>query len=344
MVEPDSILILKTSALGDVVMTLPLLRCLQRCFPSTALTWVVNPVCYTLLKEIKNVHWVVCEKPSSPLDLWRFYQRMKNTPFDVALSLQTSVRASSLLMCLQSQHTVGFDRLRNPEGQSLLLDASIPHQQNHAVESYMQFAAYLGASDLAVQWDLPLGDQEKTLKEQWQKQHPGQWVAVHPYSSHPVKDVSLEVYAAFIMRVIKHTSFNVLITGGPSDCVERLTCMLDTSLATHERLQVCGGASALDVLSMAALLSVCRCLVAPDTGALHMACALGVPVVGLYGATNPLHTGPYGFLDTVVNVYPAACEKYQHKPQWGKRLREPRAMSLIQVEDVWDMFLRVCPA
>ncbi|MDX1467034.1 MAG: glycosyltransferase family 9 protein, partial [Halomonas sp.] len=87
-----------------------------------------------------------------------------------------------------------------------------------------------------------------------------------------------------------------------------------------------------------ALIRDARAVIAPDSGPVHMANALGTPVVGLYATTNPDRAAPYGWRSFVVKRYPDAVRTYLHKdPEtlpWGQRVRHPDAMSLIRAEDV----------
>jgi len=75
-----------------------------------------------------------------------------------------------------------------------------------------------------------------------------------------------------------------------------------------------------------------------DSGPVHMATAVGTPVVGLYAATDPRQTGPYRDLDKVVNAYPeAVAAEYGRPPEalpWGVRVHDPEAMARISVAQV----------
>ena len=89
-----------------------------------------------------------------------------------------------------------------------------------------------------------------------------------------------------------------------------------------------------------ALIDGARAVIAPDSGPVHMANAMGTPTVGLFATTNPERAGPYRWQDFVVNRYPEAVRTYLHKDpdtlSWGQRVRHPDAMSLIRADDVID--------
>ena len=86
-----------------------------------------------------------------------------------------------------------------------------------------------------------------------------------------------------------------------------------------------------------ALISQISLVVAPDTGSVHLARALGVPVVGLYAVANPSLTGPYLNQDYCVNKYNEAVEKYTSASKardYHDRVHHPDAMSLIKADEV----------
>ncbi|MDL4864850.1 glycosyltransferase family 9 protein, partial [Halomonas elongata] len=89
-----------------------------------------------------------------------------------------------------------------------------------------------------------------------------------------------------------------------------------------------------------ALIDEARVVIAPDSGPVHMANAMGTPTVGLFATTNPERAGPYLWRDHVVNRYPEAVRRHLHKDpdtlSWGQRVRHPDAMSLIRADDVID--------
>ncbi len=79
-------------------------------------------------------------------------------------------------------------------------------------------------------------------------------------------------------------------------------------------------------------------VLAPDTGPVHIASALGTDTIGLYASTNPDRAGPYNHKQTVVNKYPQALLKYNNKTvedaAWGERIKTADCMALITPNDV----------
>ncbi len=95
-----------------------------------------------------------------------------------------------------------------------------------------------------------------------------------------------------------------------------------------------------DLKQLLAILKIAAIAIAPDTGPAHLANAVGTPVIGLYATSNPDRTGPYLNSELTVNRYREAVQKQLkknvNKISWGKRVRNPKAMDMITVEEVRD--------
>ena len=96
---------------------------------------------------------------------------------------------------------------------------------------------------------------------------------------------------------------------------------------------------------MLSILNICKFYIGPDSGSLHMANMLKIPVIGLYATSNPKRTGPYGNLDYTVDKYEEALNKFSNKTieniKWGERVRNRDAMKLIKLNDVKYMIQKV---
>ena len=93
-----------------------------------------------------------------------------------------------------------------------------------------------------------------------------------------------------------------------------------------------------DLQELYNILRGCELYIGPDSGTLHIASILNRPVIGLYATSNPNRTGPIDNMDNIINKYPLALQKYHQKKidqvKWGKRIREPNAMKLINIDEV----------
>jgi heptosyltransferase I len=112
---PRSIAVLRMSALGDVVMTLPLLRTLQKAFPRTKIHWIVSRPFDTIVQGISGIELIVIDKPRGPLSYWRLFRQMQAYDFDWLLVPQASMRANLVTAVTRAKRKIGFGALHARE-------------------------------------------------------------------------------------------------------------------------------------------------------------------------------------------------------------------------------------
>ncbi len=127
----------------------------------------------------------------------------------------------------------------------------------------------------------------------------------------------------------------VVLTGGNSQ-LEKDTA--EEILALCKKSKPVNLVAATSIDELVAILHLADIVVAPDTGPVHIASALGTDTIGLYASTNPDRAGPYNYRQLVVNKYPQALLKYNGKTVegavWGERIKTAECMALITVDDV----------
>ena len=136
-----------------------------------------------------------------------------------------------------------------------------------------------------------------------------------------------------IKTLIEHNCTPVIIGGNNA---EEQSFNLKVAEGLGSRVTNLTGS--LNLKNWASLLKEADLVIAPDTGAIHLANALGTPVIGLYAVANPLLTGPFKNLQDSVNKYPKAVKKFESaEPRdFHHRVHDNRAMKLIEFEDVWN--------
>ena len=98
--QPKSICIIRLSALGDVLMLVPLVRAIQRAYPSTKVTWIISRPAYDLVKDMDDIEFVVISKPKRLRDYLSFKKQMRGRAFDILLATQVCL-CKSMLWCLR---------------------------------------------------------------------------------------------------------------------------------------------------------------------------------------------------------------------------------------------------
>lgn len=328
------IAIVRFSALGDVVMVSAAIRALQRSLPGATITWITSPLAYALLQGMPGVQFEVMEKPRSLADYRAFYRKFRNRQFDVVLAMQANLRINLLYPALRAPLKIGFDRTRAREGQWLFCNQRIPFRDTHLVDSFLSFVETLTGMPAAASWGLPLAQNEVDWARDQLQVLPKPLIAIHPHASKAERNWLPQRYAEVLQESVSRWHCGVLLTGGNSPS-ELALCARLAQLAPGRTLNLCGQTTPKQ---LAALLGQADILIAPDTGSVHIARAMGTPVLGLYAIASPGLTGPYQQMEYCVDRYPQAVETFLGKDsehlRWNTRVHHADAMALIEVADV----------
>ena len=331
LTPPENIAIVRFSALGDVVLALPLLRGLQRTFPHAAITWITSPLGYDLLGKVEGVSFAVYDKPRAFADYRNFYRSFGNRKFDAVLALQANLRINMLYPALHAPRKIGFDRMRAREGQWLVSNQQVDYTGPHRLDSFVALGAAWGVESHPPEWNLTLSEEDRTFAATTLANLPRPILALHPVSSKAERNWPFERYAETVTSARERWGGSFVFTGGNSP-LEREYC---ARLAGIGGIDLSGRTTPRQ---LAAVLERVDGVIAPDTAAVHLARAMDTPVIGLYAVASPELSGPYGRMEYVVNRYPDAVRQFLGKDPdnvpWNTRVHHPDAMRLITVEDV----------
>jgi heptosyltransferase I len=332
---PREVCILRLSAIGDVCHVLPVLRTLQQAWPKTRFTWVIGKVEAKLVGLIPEVEFITFDKRHSLRDLGQFRTVIREQSFDLLLHMQLALRASFLSSYVRSPIKLGFDRRRARELQWLFTTHRIaPRDREHVMDSFFGFAEALGVHDRVLRWDIPLpGDARHYAAQIVHDEQPT--LVISPCSSHARRNWRAEYYAEVADYAASAHGMRVVVTGGPGKLERRMGEEIERRVQ-HPVINTVGRDTLLQLL---ALLQRADALLSPDSGPVHMATAVGIPVIGLYAATNPERSGPYLSRSWCVNKYDEAARKYLGRPAneipWTTKIEKPGVMDLITPADVF---------
>ena len=347
--QPKSLCLLRLSALGDVCHAVALVQHIQRSFPDIKITWVIGKVEANLLADLPNVEFVIFDKRAGISGYTDLRDKMKGRKFDVLLHMQVALRASIASLCIPAKVKIGFDKKRAIEGQWLFTNQKVTAQQEpHVLEGFMAFAERLGIptlnealsssvsgpSGLSIQplWTMPIADDDISSTAKLVNSNKA-IALLCPAASKPERNWHSEGYAK-AADYLSSLGYYVVLSGSPTPVeVELAQQIEDKSQSTL--LNLVGKTSLKQVL---ALIKSADMVLAPDTGAVHMAVAVGTPAIGLYAHSNPKRTGPYLYQQYVVNYYEASILQQQGKSsselKWGIRAKGDNLMQQITIEDV----------
>ena len=336
---PESLCILRLSAIGDVTHVLPIVRTLQDVWPTTKITWVIGKAEAALVSDIEGVEFIIFDKKEG----WRAYRKLRSSlsgrRFNILLHMQAALRASIASLMIRADTKIGFDKTRSRDLQHWFTNTSITGEPRvHVIDTFFQFLQTLGIDEKILRWDIPTSADDIRFAQQALGGKPT--LVINPCTSvraNNWRNWDIERYAVVIDYAAVNYDLNIVLTGGPAK-EERAFGDAIIELA-HTPVNNLIGQSSLKQLQ--AILAAAHVVIAPDTGPAHMAAATGVPVIGLYASSNPLRTGPYSSLKWTVNKYPLALQRFNQQQvenvAWGKRVRATDVMDSIEVNDVTAM-------
>jgi lipopolysaccharide heptosyltransferase I len=289
--------LLKPSALGDIVHSLPVLTALRRRFPHAHLTWVVNRGYEPLLRGHPDLDDTLPFDRGAARGGWgralgyyrRFLSEMRQRQFDLIIDLQGLLRSGLMAVASGAERRVGLSSAR--EGAPWFYTDVVPvadYDALHAVDRYWLVAEALGAGDLPKRFSVPVPDDARCWADEALQECPRPWVVVGPGSRWRTKRWPPDYFAVLARQAQQHFGGTVLFVGGGEET--------DLAEAIRSRLRgpTCDLTGRTTLPQLAALLERADVVVANDTGPLHLAAALGRPVVAPYTCTSIRLTGPYG--------------------------------------------------
>jgi heptosyltransferase I len=250
--------------------------------------------------------------------------------------MQLALRANLASTAVRAGIRVGYDRARSREGHGLFVNRRIAARTGeHVLDALAGFLEPLGLRQDAVRWDLPIPGEATAFAEQVL---PGRQptLVISASSSHALRNWRPERYAAVADHAVRRHGLRVALCGGPSPAERALA----DDILRHCREPVLDLVGKDTIKRALALLRRATVLLSPDSGPVHMANAVGTPVLGLYAATDPARSGPYSDRRWCVDRYDAAARRFLGQPasalRWGRKIERPGVMDLVETAAVVD--------
>ena len=337
---PQSLCLLRLSALGDVTHVVPLVRTLQRHWPQARLHWVIDKGGFKLLEGLHGVTFHTYDKKTGLAGMRALRAELPAAGFDALLQMQVALRANLLSAFIRARRRIGYDRGRSKDLHGLVINERIPDRPGiHVLDAIGSFCEPLGLTQDEVVWRLPVPeDAYAWAAAQWPAD--GQrTLMISPCSSHERRNWYADRYAAVADHAAAH-GWRIVLCGGRSE-LERQTADAIIGAMQAPVLDLVGK----DTLKqLPALLARADLVMTPDSGPMHIANAMGSAVLGLHAASNPLRSGPYSSVRYCVDRYDDAARRYKGRPasalKWGTKIEHDGVMALITVDDAIAAFER----
>ena len=331
-----NILIVKLSAIGDVIHTLPSLAVLRRLYPDAHITWVVEEAAADLVIGHPYLDSVLVSRRKSWSkkllrgqvrglfsEIKNFVKNLRQRDYDLVIDFHGLFKSSIIVFFSRGKRKLGYDSWQELSG--LFLSEKIPEDMNkHAVDRYLDFPRYLGAKIDKVEFTLPLDNKAEEKVLRLLREHnleDKKFVAVNPIAYWETKLWSNEEFARLADLINNKLSLKVVFTGSEKESIEEITSLMKT-----ESVNLGGKTTLLD---LAYLYKKAGMVITTDSGPMHLAAAVGIPVIALFGPTDPARTGPYGVGHTIIRT------ELPCSPCFLKKCSTKQCMKDISTEQVF---------
>jgi lipopolysaccharide heptosyltransferase I len=343
----ERFLLVRLGSLGDIVHALPALATLRAAFPRARIDWLVEARWQELIElnpDLSNlipIDTFAWRRSLHRRGTWRaafnFVRNLRQVGYDTVLDLQGLYKSALLARMSGARARLGFhERFLKEPGASLFYTRRVtPPAGRHVVEAYLTLAQAVGAATPALRFPLPTSTDDEALVEQQLRQHHlRDFFVLNPGGGWGAKRWPLECYALLHNTLARERGWRCFLNLGPGEAqlADEFRARVRVARPVH---------FPLSLRQLVVLLRRAKLLVSGDTGPLHLAAALGVPAVGLFGPTDPVRNGPYALQAERAVVV--------HHPESGpmsyKRGDKPApAMLAITVEEVKAAVDRVLEA
>jgi lipopolysaccharide heptosyltransferase I len=292
-----SIALIKPSALGDIVHSLPVLTALRRRFPDAHITWIVNRAYEPLLSGHTDLDATLPFDRTgargnlftAARNFYRFAHSLRSRRFDLVVDLQGLLRSGLMALASRARRRVGLSSAR--EGATICytdIVRSAPRDAMHAVDRYWRVAEELGVGDGPKIFRVPLQERACDWAREQLAALPRPWILLGVGARWLTKRWPPAHFAALVRRAMHSFGGSAIMVGSrdEADAVRATVAQLTGPVRDLTGLTT--------LPQLAALLAQADVMIANDTGPLHLAVAFGRPVVAPYTCTSVSTTGPYG--------------------------------------------------
>ncbi|VAX39217.1 ADP-heptose--lipooligosaccharide heptosyltransferase II [hydrothermal vent metagenome] len=339
-VDAERICIIKPSALGDIVQTLPLLSVLHERFPRAQVDWVVSSQLANILEDHPLLHRLhLYNRKGGAKESFNLLRQLRKERFDLVFDLQGLLRSAVMTLATGASKRIGLETAR--EGSRFACHQIIEKTSRDipAYARYWRVAEALGMAHLQPNTIVPVREEETFWATRQLSTLSTPCMAIHAGAQWKTKRLPVEKFAAVASRLSREQDYSILIIGGPSET--EITSKLETlikKMSPSARVLNLSGQTTLKQL--AALLSQVTFLLSNDSGPMHLAAGLGKPVVGVFTCTSPHRSGPAGSgHELIASQLPCAASYKKNCPHAGSQ--QMACLEEIQTEQVWQAVMRL---
>ncbi len=332
--EYKRILIVRTDRIGDVLLSTPVIKALRDNYPYAYIAMMVSPYGKNIVEDNPYLDEVIVYDKDGKHKSWgrslKFALNLKKKRFDLAVILHPTNRVHLVAFFAGIRRRVGYGRKLG-----FLLTDRIKHikqlGEKHESEYALDLVRYLGIEPKEKTLFLPINPESEAWVEELFKHEEikktDRLLAIHPGASCPSKIWPNERFADVADRLIARYGFKALVIAGPKDLA------LAESVIRHMHKPAVNLSGKTSVSQLASILKRCNLFISNDSGPVHIACAVGTPVISIFGrkqkGLSPARWGPTGKKDRVLHKESGCIECFAHNCT-----KEFACLKAITVDDV----------
>ena len=334
------ILIVKLSAIGDVMHTLPALDALHHQFPESTINWVVEEKASDIIKDHPYLEKVIISKRKRWLkdlkkpSLWYpalreimgFIRELRAKKYDVVIDFQGLLKSGILVFLSRGKRKMGYSNAR--EMSSFFLNEKVPFYSldKHAVERNINLVRYLGAKPDDIKFPVIVAEEDRKKIDSFISVHglsaSKPLIAIHSQAGWATKRWGPLKMARLADTLVELHAAQIVFTGGSDEILS-----IEAIMSQMQHLSV-NAAGETSLKELACLLSLSRLMITVDSGPMHIASAMGTPTVVLFGPTAPWRTGPY-FNNAIIIRKQLSCS-----PCFKRECDSRSCMEEISIDEV----------
>jgi len=332
--------IIKPSALGDVVQSLPILPALRRRFPEAKFSWVIQRGLEDLVAGHPVVDDMILFDRRGGWRSWRqlittLYQRR----FDLVIDLQGLLRTGVMTAATRAPYRIGLETAR--EGSDWTLTHILPETGRDvpAHERYLRVVDALGADRADCRTDVSISLADRIWAERALRDLPRPIFAVHPGARWETKRWPVEQFAGVMTRAVQAWQPGIVILGSPAEQTDA-ELLFEKLKAISPQAAVRNLTGRTTLKQLAALLMKVDAAISNDSGPMHLAACLGTPTLGIFTCTSAVRSGPAGAQHEMVSTALACGGSYRKTcPHSGAA--HQACFQELSVERVWSALQRL---
>ena len=310
----NKILIVRLGALGDLVHALPVAAALRRAFSHSRIDWLVDVRHRELLDLVPVLDRRIAINTSSAGSLLAVIKDLRRSRYDVALDLQGLLKSAALARASGALGVIGFPReLLREELASLFYTETAGVDATHVIRKNLSMLKTLGVEVARIEFPLEGRTPEiaAAARRSLGLGDADRFAIINPGAAWPNKRWPPVYFGEVAAGLAKRHGLRSIVLWGPGE-----KDLADTVVAaSHDSAAVSPGTTLGELVSLARAASV---MVSGDTGPIHVAGAVGTPLVGIYGPTNPDRNGPWTSQDLTVSRF-GNCECHYQRQCHAKR-------------------------